>query len=98
MTGKTIDSKKALSIGLIEYVIPKSKLVTESKILALSISRSGPIATRYAKEAVLKGIDMTIEQGMRLEMDLNLLLQTTKDRTEGLSSFMEKRTPKFTGE
>ena len=98
MTGKTIDSKKALSIGLIEYVIPKSKLVTEAKILAHSISRSGPIATRYGKEAVLKGIDMTIEQGMRLEMDLNLLLQTTKDRTEGLSSFMEKRTPKFTGE
>ena len=84
-------------MGLIESVIPKPKLLTEAKILAHSISRLGPIATKYAKEAVLKGIDMTIEQGMRLEMDLNLLLQTTEDRAEGLSSFMEKRTPKFTG-
>ena len=97
LTGKTINSKKALSMGLIESVIPKPKLLTEAKILAHSISRLGPIATKYAKEAVLKGIDMTIEQGMRLEMDLNLLLQTTEDRAEGLSSFMEKRTPKFTG-
>jgi enoyl-CoA hydratase/carnithine racemase len=98
MTGKTINAKQAMDIGLVENIIPKSKILNESKIIANSISKLGPIATRYAKEAILKGMDMTMDQGMRLEMDLNLLLQTTKDRAEGLSSFMEKRPPKFIGE
>ena len=41
---------------------------------------------------------MTLEQGMRLEMDLNLILQTTRDRAEGIASFLEKREPTYTGE
>ena len=57
-----------------------------------------PIATRYAKEVVLKGMDMTLEQGLRLETDLNVILQTTRDRAEGVSSFLERRDPTYTGE
>jgi enoyl-CoA hydratase len=43
-------------------------------------------------------MDMTLEQGLRLEVDLNLLLQTTSDRAEGIASFLERRTPRYTGE
>ena len=66
--------------------------------MASTMAALAPIATRYAKETVLKGMDMTLEQGMRLEMDLNLILQTTRDRAEGIASFLEKREPTYTGE
>ena len=49
-------------------------------------------------EAVLKGCDLTLDQGIRLEEDLYVLLQTTHDRQEGINAFLEKRKPRFQGE
>ena len=66
--------------------------------VALTVASGAPIATRYAKETLLKGMDMTLEQGLRLEADLNIILQSTNDRAEGLRSFLEKRAPEFRGE
>ena len=65
--------------------------------MSATIAALAPVAARYAKEAVLKGMDMTMEQGLRLEVDLNLLLQTTEDRSEGIASFLERRQPSFNG-
>ena len=65
---------------------------------ASTISKHGPIAARYLKETVMKGQDMTLEQGLHLEADLNLLLQTTSDRVEGISSFLNRGTPEYRGE
>ena len=97
LTGKLIDSHEALRIGLVHEVSLQGQLMERAEQLASTIAALGPIATRYAKEAILKGMDMTLDQGMRLEMDLNLLLQTTSDRAEGISSFLERRKPNFTG-
>jgi enoyl-CoA hydratase/carnithine racemase len=55
------------------------------------------LALRYAKEAIYKGMDMTLEQGLRLEADLYCLLHTTKDRTKGIEAFKEKKSPNFEG-
>ena len=61
------------------------------------MASSAPLALKYAKEAIDKGLELTLEQGLRLEADLYLLLQTTGDRTEGITAFLQKRQPKFKG-
>ena len=97
ITGRTVTADEAVRIGLVHQVVSQYRLPTACSELADTISNLGPIATRYAKESVQKGMDMTMDQGMRLEMDLNLIIQTTQDRAEGLSSFLEKRKPNFRG-
>jgi enoyl-CoA hydratase len=97
LTAATITAANALEIGLISRVVPTDALAGEVAQLAETIAAKGPIALRYLKEAVLKGMDMTLEQGLRLEANLYFLLHTTSDRTEGIRSFLEKRTPKYKG-
>ena len=98
LTGRIIDTNEALNIGLVHQVVPPEQLITRVQELADSIILLAPVATRYAKEAIIKGMDMTLEQGMRLEMDLNLILQTTEDRKEGIDSFLKRRQPTYKGE
>ncbi len=97
LSAETITAAEALEIGLVSKVVPANALANEVEKLAETIAAKGPIALRYLKEAVLKGMDMTLEQGLRLEADLYFLLHTTSDRTEGIKSFLEKRTPKYKG-
>ncbi len=97
LTAETIDAEEALKIGLVSRVVSSEGLAAEAEALANAIASKGPVALRYAKEAVNKGLDLTLEQGLRLEADLYFLLHTTADRTEGIRAFLEKRTPRFTG-
>ena len=92
-----IDAREAYRIGLVNEVIDAGDFVTRVDEVLTGLLGKGPIALRLGKEAVHKAIDLTLDQGMRLEEDLYALLQTTEDRAEGVRAFLEKRTPKFSG-
>jgi enoyl-CoA hydratase len=96
-TGETIDAKEAYRVGLVNKVVPPQELMSTVMRMAQEMASKGSIALRYTKEAVYQGMDLTLEQGLRLEADLYLLIHTTKDRTEGIRAFREKRVPKFEG-
>ena len=97
LTGREIDAQEALNISLIHQIVPHNRLLTQIQNVAEIISERAPIATRYAKEAILKGMDLPLESGLRLETDLNLLLHSSSDREEGINSFLARRKPKFLG-
>jgi enoyl-CoA hydratase/carnithine racemase len=97
MTAETITAAEALEIGLVSKVVPADALAEEAQKLAETIAAKGPLALKYLKEAILKGMDMTLPQGLRLEADLYFLLHTTSDRAEGIKSFLEKRKPDYKG-
>jgi enoyl-CoA hydratase len=98
ITAEPIDAAEAYRVGLVAKVVPRQVLAVESDEIAKKLISKAPIAVRYAKEAVNKGLDMTLAQGLRLEADLSFLLQTTKDRAEGIKAFLEKRKATFKGE
>ena len=95
MTAEPIDAQEALRIGLVSRVVARQELLAAAEALAQRIAERGPIAVRYAKEAIARGLDMTLEQALRYETDLTVILQTTEDRAEGVRAFLEKRKPKF---
>ena len=97
LTGRTIDAAQALTIGLVNGVEPAERLEAVVEETVQGILAGGPIAARYAKEAVKKGMDLTLSQGLGLEADLNVILQSTQDRAEGIRSFIQRRPPKYTG-
>jgi enoyl-CoA hydratase/carnithine racemase len=97
LSGDTIDADEALQIGLVNRIFSGEALLAEAEALARNIAGKAPLALRYCKEAVHKGLDLTLEQGLRLEADLYFLLHTTEDRTEGVKSFLEKRPPEYKG-
>lgn len=97
LTAETITAAQALETGLVNKVVPVAELAAETQKLAETIAAKGPIALRYLKEAIIKGMDMTLEQGLRLEANLYFLLHTTSDRTEGIKSYLEKKKPDYKG-
>jgi len=97
LTGARIDAREALRIGLVERVVPAAELTASALELARTLAAKAPVALRYAKEAVVKGLELPLADGLRLENDLATLLRTTEDRIEGAKAFLEKRKPRFTG-
>jgi enoyl-CoA hydratase len=97
LSAEVISAEEALRIGLVSKVVEGADLAAETEALARTIAAKAPIALRFIKEAVNKGLDLTLEQGLRLEADLYFLIHTTADRTEGINAFLKKRPPKFKG-
>ena len=97
LMGEIIDAREADRIGLVNKVVPPEKLMGIVMEMSEMMASKGPVALKFAKEAIGKGMDLTMDQGLRLEADLYFLLHTTRDRTEGITAFQEKRSPEFEG-
>ena len=98
LTGAEVDAERALAWGLVNEVVEEGQAPARATRLAEEIARHGPIALRYLKEAVGAGMDGTLARGLGLEADLSVLLQSTRDRGEGIASFLERRRPEYRGE
>ena len=97
LTGESINADEALKIGLVNKVIPSSDLMESVTHTAEKICKAGPVAVRYAKEAMIKGLDLPLPRGLELEQSLAQILQLTEDSKEGARAFAEKRSPEFKG-
>ena len=97
LTGETIDAVEALRIGLLNRVASPESLPEMASELATGMAAKSPLSLSYAKEALYGGGDLTLDQGIRMELDMYLLLFSTADRTEGISAFREKSKPEFKG-
>ena len=97
LTGRRIEAKEALQLGLVNMVTPKRKWLEEAISLAGVVARRPPIAARLAKQAVLAADEMTLAAGLQHERRLYELAMATEDRVEGMRAFIEKRRTEFRG-
>ncbi|MBI1817139.1 MAG: enoyl-CoA hydratase/isomerase family protein [Deltaproteobacteria bacterium] len=97
LSGRALTAAEAEAMGLATRVFPAKSFATDVRRVVGDLAAKGPVALRYAKEAVRDGVDLPLDHGIRLEQDLYVLLQTTADRTEGIRAFLEKRRPTFKG-
>lgn len=95
LTGRHVKADEALQLGLVNRVADDA-LAGALELAALAI-KNAPVALGLAKEAVVRGLDVTLEQGLEVEADLFGLVISTQDAKEGTSAFLEKRAAEFKG-
>ena len=95
LTGRLIDAKEAYRIGLVNEVVPPEEVMPKAREWAEAICQVAPLAVRAAKEAMVRGYSLTLEEGLRLEYSLEAYLTGTEDFAEGTAAFLEKRKPDF---
>ena len=96
-TGGMINGAEAYRIGIADHLTSAGESVVKAKEIAAKILKNGPVAIRFAKEAINKGLDQTLEEGQRIEASYFSELCDTEDQKEGAQAFLEKRPPVFKG-
>ncbi len=97
LTGRTVDAREALAIGLVNRVVPAAELAAAAKTLASTLATLPPVAMRSIIEAVNRGLEMAFPEAEFLEAALFGLTFATADMHEGTRAFLEKRIAMFTG-
>lgn len=91
LSGQLIDGREAFRIGLVHQVVEAQELFAAAERLAETLLKGAPLSLRFIKEAIRKGSELPLEEGLRLEADLSALIATTEDAKEGPRAFAEKR-------
>jgi len=97
LTGEPIDAAEAYRVGLVNQVVPASQVIVAAEEIAGKICLGAPLSVIAIKEAITKGVELPLDQGLLLESDLGMLLGQTEDQKEGARAFAEKRPPVWQG-
>lgn len=97
LTAATIDANEAWRIGLVTEVTTVAELLPRAQALLQVITSHAPLAVRMAAQAIQRGADMPLDDGLTLESALFAICAATADKVEGTHAFLDKRTPRFTG-
>lgn len=96
-TGKRIDAREALALGIVNRVVPTDQVEVEVECMAGEILANAPIAVRQAKRAIELGMEADLRTGMEIEIEAYNVNLVTEDRQEGIRAFNEKRPPNWQG-
>ncbi|MGH9472917.1 MAG: enoyl-CoA hydratase/isomerase family protein [Terriglobales bacterium] len=97
LTGEPITAAAALACGLVNAIVPAAELLSRAEALAAKAAANAPLAVRLCLEAVRRGLEMNLEEGLYLESSLFALCCGTADMKEGTRAFVEKRAARFEG-
>ena len=97
LTGRMITAAEARDFGLVARVTVKEAWLTEAKRVARKLAKKSPVSVRLAKEAIDKAFDAPLTVGLEYERRAFYLARASDDAEEGLTAFVEKRPPEFTG-
>lgn len=97
LAGRTLTAHEALTLGLVNWVVPPEVYLERAFELAEIIAGKAPVAVRLAKEAVGKAFELPLEEGLAYERRNYLHLFATGDKEEGVTAFLEKRSPQWKG-
>lgn len=97
LTGEMIPAEEAQRIGLVNHVYEPAELLPAAEAIAKKIIANAPIAVKYTMEAIERGVEMPLEEGLFLEATLFGLSCATEDMKEGTKAFLEKRKANFSG-
>jgi enoyl-CoA hydratase/carnithine racemase len=97
LTGDTVSGLEAKSLGLVNNAVPSADVLKAAEELAGRILKGAPMSVAFIKEAIKKGVELPLEEGLRLEADLSALIGNTEDAKEGPRAFAEKRAPAWKG-
>jgi enoyl-CoA hydratase/carnithine racemase len=97
LSGDIIDAAEAYRIGLVDELVPNATLIERAETVLKKIIANAPLSIKYALEAVNKGLETSVAEGLLIEASLFAVCASTDDKKEGTSAFLEKRAPKFQG-
>jgi len=97
LTGNLIDAQEAYRLGLVNYVVPASRVMARAEELAATIAANGPIAVCAIKQGVRRAVGHSYEEGFKIENEVARPVMKSEDAREGPRAFMEKRKPNYHG-
>jgi enoyl-CoA hydratase/carnithine racemase len=97
LTGRLVDGREAEALGILNRAVPAGDVMTEAMALATAIAGNAPLAVRYTKAAIRRGLALTVREAAREEAVAQAETLATADCAEGIAALLEKRAPVFTG-